>query len=98
MRARPVTYRELLRTGRAGGAIEGHGRRTVDAEVVRRCCTTGASEVDPRGLCLLGVRVRGQLDLAGTTVDFPLRFENCEFEAAPIFENAQVSSLHITDS
>nr|WP_221377295.1 hypothetical protein [Actinoplanes polyasparticus] len=98
MRTRPVTYRELLRTSRLGGIVDGSGRRTIDAEVIRRCCTTGAPQVDPRGIRLRGIRVLGQLDLAGTSVEFPLRFESCAFEAAPILENAQVSSLLIVDS
>src|SRR5689334_15034387 len=94
MRVRPVTYRELIRVCRAGGVLEG---RTVEASVIRRCAVEGSS-VDPRGLHLRRVVVRGQLDLAGATVAFPLRFEGCRFEAAPVLTDAQLPALAITDS
>jgi hypothetical protein len=96
---RRVSYSELLRTCRAGGVVEGHGRRMIDAEVIRRCCAgTRASEVDRRGMRLRNIHVAGPLDLAGADVDFALRFEGCVFDSAPNLENAQVSSLAIVGS
>ncbi|WP_250034913.1 hypothetical protein [Paractinoplanes maris] len=94
MRTRPVTYRELLRVGRAGGVLQDG---SVDAGVLRRCAIEG-SKVDPHGLHLRRVHVRGRLDLAGATIGFPLRFEECRFDAAPVLTNAQVPSLAITGS
>jgi hypothetical protein len=91
-----LIYREFRRACRRGVVVDGHGRRCVDAEVIRRCCLADASEVDPRGLRLRGLRIRGRLDLAGAAVGFPLRFEECTFEDALVFENAQVSTLVVT--
>ncbi|PRY32011.1 hypothetical protein CLV70_102222 [Pseudosporangium ferrugineum] len=93
-----MPYRELLRACRSGGTVDGGGRRGVDADAIRRCCTADAARVDPRGLHLRHLRVRGTLDLAGTEIGFPVRFHGCTFDAAPVLENARLPALTITDS
>ena len=50
----------------------------------------------PRGLRLADAVVVGRLDLAGLRVPFPLRFEGCEFDAAPVVEGAQLFELSLT--
>ncbi len=76
---------------RAGGA-----GRVVDAGLLRRCCTEFRDEIDPRGVRLTGAVVAGSLDLAGPEVPFPLRFDDCEFEAPPVVEGAQLHELAFT--
>ena len=79
-----VGQAELLNAGRQGQILDGShqgGRRPVDAALLRRCCLEFMDQIDPRGLRLRHIAVRGPLDLAGLTVPFPLRFEDCDFDA-----------------
>jgi hypothetical protein len=80
---------------RQGGELLGG---SIDAWVLRDCCVGGAGLVDPRGLRLRGVRVRGRLDLAGVDVRFPLVFADCAFDEAVDFTGGSVRSLAITGS
>ena len=77
--------------GAAGGV-----RRTVPAALLRQCCHELRDQVDPRGLRLSNVVVTGGLDLAGLTVPFPLRFDGCEFDSAPVVEGAELFELSLT--
>lgn len=90
---------ELIGALRAGDVVEGAvggGRRSVPAELLRRCCHELRDQVDPRGLRLSQVVVTGGLDLAGVTVPFPLRFDRCEFDTAPVVDGAQLYELSLT--
>jgi hypothetical protein len=78
-----------------GGAVGGV-RRAVDAALLRRCCHELKDQIDPRGLRLSNAVVVGRLDLAGLVVPFPLQFEDCEFDAAPVVEGAQLFELSLT--
>ena len=64
--------------------------------MLRRCCHELKHQVDPRGLRLNNVIVVGCLDLAGLEVPFPLRFDGCEFDSAPVVEGAQLFELSLT--
>jgi hypothetical protein len=70
----------------------------ADGDLIRRCCTDDANAVDPRGLRLRGLTVRGGLDLAGVDVAFPLVFHECWFEQPLVLDGAEVRSLVITGS
>ena len=72
------------------------GRRPVSAALLRRCCLELKDQIDPRGLRLRHATVTGPLDLAGLEVPYPLRFEDCEFDAAVIVEGAQLRELALT--
>ena len=90
---------ELIGVLRAGGVVQGAaggGLRSVPAELLRRCCHQLRDQVDPRGLRLSQVAVTGGLDLAGLTVPFPLRFDECEFDTAPVVDGAQLDELSLT--
>jgi hypothetical protein len=96
---------ELLSALRDGLAIDGAApgdvagaKRTVPAAVLRRCCHELKDQVDPRGLRLANAVITGHLDLAGLTVPFPLRFEACEFDSAPVVEGAELFELSLTGS
>jgi hypothetical protein len=104
-----ISEAELLAAARTGTALSGTApggaapddpadgqRRTVDAALLRRCCLDLAGEIDPRGLRLAAVHVTGQLDLAGITVPFPLRFEDCAFDTAPVLLAADLLDLTVT--
>ena len=94
-----VQESELLdacRRGRVLDCAEGGSRRTVDAALLRRCCLELRSQIDPRGLSLRNAVVLGRLDLAGLEVPFPLRFDGCEFDSAPMVEGAQLHALALT--
>lgn len=94
-----VQEAELLdacRQGRVLDCAEGGARRTVDAALLRRCCLELADQVDPRGLRLRHAVVSGRVDLAGLDVRFPLRFDGCEFDTAPMVEGAQMHELALT--
>ncbi|HEY7147534.1 MAG TPA: hypothetical protein VH637_25075, partial [Streptosporangiaceae bacterium] len=82
-----------------GGVVAsppGAGRASVRAALLRRGCHELASLVDPRGIRLSGLAIEGQLDLAGLRVPFPLSFEDCEFDAAPVVEGADLAGLALT--
>jgi hypothetical protein len=90
---------ELLSALRSGLPIaggEGGAKRTVQAALLRRCCHELKDQVDPRGLRLSNAIIAGRLDLAGLTIPFPLRFEGCEFDSAPVVEGADLFELALT--
>jgi hypothetical protein len=88
-----LTYRQLLKAARTGEAVRAPA---VEAELIRRCCTKDADRADPRGLTVRRASIRGRLDLSGAAVPFPLRFEDCVFDAAPLLERARLATLVIT--
>jgi hypothetical protein len=82
-----IAEAELLGVLRRGLVLDGGlngARRTVSAGLLRKCCHELKDQVDPRGLNLKNVVVAGRLDLAGLAVPFPLRFEKCKFDSAPV--------------
>ena len=92
---------ELLSAGQRGAVLDGTadgGQRTVQADALRRCCRELRDRIDPRGLRLANAIVTGGLDLTGLAVPFPLRFEGCEFDTAPVVEGAQLFELSLTGS
>src|SRR5262245_28906432 len=99
-----ISADELLAAARTGAALSGAAlggtgdgqRRAVDATLLRRCCHDLAGEIDPRGLRLAAAHITGELDLAGLTVPFPLRFEDCTFDSAPVMLAADLLDLAIT--
>ena len=92
---------ELLSAGQRGAVLDGMAddrKRIVQAAVLRRCCHELKDRIDPRGLRLTNAIVTGELDLTGLVVPFPLRFEGCEFDTAPVVEGAQLFELSLTGS
>lgn len=92
---------EILAAARTGSVVDGDDdekRRVLDAAVLRRCCYEMKHEVDPRGLRVRNAVIAGSMDLAGLTVSFPLRFEACEFQSAPVMEGADLFDLHLKGS
>ena len=96
---------ELLGALRSGQPIDGGQatdggeagpKRTIQAALLRRCCHELKDQVDPRGLRLRNAVIAGRLDLAGLTVPFPLRFDGCEFDSAPVVEGADLFELALT--
>ena len=96
---------ELLSALRGGQPIDGSQpddggvagvNRTVQAALLRRCCHELKDQVDPRGLRLRDAVIAGRLDLAGLSVPFPLRFDGCEFDSAPVVEGADLFELALT--
>jgi len=90
---------ELLDACRRGRVLDcgpGGTHRTVAAALIRRCCLELRDQVDPRGLRLRNAVVAGCVDLAGLDVRFPLRFDGCEFDTAPMVEGAQLHELALT--
>jgi hypothetical protein len=71
-------------------------KRAVQAALLRRCCHELKDQIDPRGLRLVNAVVIGCLDLAGLVVPFPLRFDGCEFDSAPVVEGAELFELSLT--
>lgn len=91
---------ELLGALRSGSAVDGGlngAKRAVSAGIVRRCCFELRDQVDPRGLQLKNAVIVGCLDLAGLTVPFPLRFDACEFDCAPVADGAELFELSLTN-
>src|SRR5690348_3299336 len=81
------------RYGRLAGGVAG---RYVPGRLVARDSAELRDQIDPRGVRLTGAVVAGPLDLAGLEVPFPLRFDDCEFEAPPVVEGAQLHELAFT--
>jgi hypothetical protein len=91
----------LLSAGQRGVVIDGMAdehKHTVQAALLRECCHELKDRIDPRGLRLSNVIVTGGLDLTGLVVPFPLRFEGCEFDTAPVVEGAHLFELALTGS
>ncbi|MCT9934892.1 hypothetical protein N5079_32265 [Planotetraspora sp. A-T 1434] len=83
----------LLRACAAGQAIQADGQDLlIEAHLVRELCRRGREEMDPRGLVIEGARIRGDLDLSGMEVPFPLRFVGCVFDR-PV--NLDGADLHL---
>ncbi len=96
-----VGQAELLdacREGRVLECSEGGTRRSVSADLLRRCCRGLKDQVDPRGIRLHEAVVTGYLDLTGMDVPFPLRFDGCEFISALAVEGAVLHELTLTGS
>jgi hypothetical protein len=90
---------ELISAAQRGSVLDAAAdgaKRAVPAALLRRCCHELKDQVDPRGLRLASAVVTGRLDLAGLAVPFPLRFDGCEFEAAPVVEGAELFELSLT--
>jgi len=96
---------ELLAALRSGEPVNGSQpddggaagvKRAVQAALLRRCCHELKDQVDPRGLRLRNAVITGRLDLAGLSVPFPLRFDGCEFDSAPVVEGADLFELALT--
>ena len=90
---------ELISSYQNGAVVDGSlgGRkRAVQADLLRGCCREFKDQIDPRGLRLNNAVVVGCLDLAGLAVPFPLRFEECEFDSAPVLEGAEIFELSLT--
>ncbi|MBG0815697.1 hypothetical protein [Planomonospora sp. ID82291] len=65
--------------GRAVRAQDGE-ELVVGAHLVRELCRRDRDEIDPRGLAIEGAQIKGDLDLSGMEVPFPLRFTDCVFD------------------
>ncbi len=92
---------ELLAACRSGSVLDGRDggdRRPIDAALLRRFCRQLKNDIDPRGIRVAHATVVGQLDLAGLDIPFPLSFDDCEFDAAPVVEGAQLFGLSVTRS
>lgn len=77
------------------GRVVDFAKGALDAEVIRAFCVARRAG-DPRGVQIVNAVVSGQLDLAGVELAVPLRFQECEFEGAPILDGASISALSIT--
>lgn len=86
---------DACREGRVLDCAVNGARRILDAAVVRRRCRAKA-DVDPRGLRLRNAVIAGSMDLAGLDLPFPLRFEECEFDSAPVVAGASLAELALT--
>jgi hypothetical protein len=90
---------ELISVGKGGVVVDAamNGvKRVVQAAMLRKCCYELKDQIDPRGLRLSNAVVAGCLDLAGLVVPFPLRFDGCEFDSAPVVEGAELFELALT--
>jgi hypothetical protein len=85
---------ELERRWLAGQVVDLAGG-PLDAETLRRFCVHRAAETDKRGVRIANAVLTGVLDLAGVEVPFPLRFDGCRFEAAPVLHGASLFELAI---
>ena len=94
-----ISEAEILGAFREGRALDcaRYGiRRRVEASFLRHCCLELRDQVDSRGISLRRAAITGRLDLAGTEVPFPLRFDKCVFGSAPTFEGAYLQELALT--
>ena len=92
---------ELASALRSGGVVDGAAngiRRVVPAGLLRKCLREIGAEADTGGLRLDNAIVAGRFDLTGLVILFPLRFQGCEFDAAPVLEGAQLFELALRDS
>lgn len=85
----------VFREGQVADLAPGGKRGQVDAAFIRRCCLELKEQIDPRGLNVRNAVIVGSLDLAGLEVPFPLRFDGCGFESAPVLHGAQLHELSL---
>ncbi len=74
--------------------------RIVRANVIR-ALLLGASEREPGeapGIRLRGARISGRLDLMGTTIDWPLVCEYCQFDNEVRLVESETKTIRITHS
>jgi hypothetical protein len=64
--------------------------QSVRSELIRWMCTRANEFVDPSGLLIWYTRITGNLDLAHTTVPWPLAFGGCLFD-----ENIELHGAHL---
>jgi len=96
-----INETELSNALQTGAVLEGARtgvKRKVQAALIRKYCLELKQQVDPHGLQLNNAVIVGCLDLAGLVVPFPLRFDECEFDAAPFVEGAELFDLVLTNS
>lgn len=90
---------EMISTLQSGALVDGAKdgvKRLVQATLLHKCCHELQAQIHPRGLRVNNAVVVGCLDLAGLTVPFPLRFDACEFDTAPVVEGAELFELSLT--
>lgn len=95
-----IEQAELSAACRSGTVVDGKKdgqKRIVKAALVRKCCHELHGQAESRALRLSNAVVIGCLDLTGLTVPFPLRFDGCEFDTAPMLEGAQLFGLSLTN-
>ena len=85
-----------FRAAVAAGTVLDLDGKSIDADVIRRACIDRDAIVDPRGIRLARAVVAGTLDLTGADIGFPLRFDECSFEQAPILHGARVKEFVLT--
>lgn len=95
-----IRLRELLGAARAGDVLNGGASgvlRRVSASHIRRLCQRPTGKIDAQGIRLKNVLVAGELDLAGLSIPFPLRFASCEFSEPLIIEGAELHDLALRE-
>jgi hypothetical protein len=72
----------------------------VVADVLRRVLVDRelASRADPRGLTIRGAVVVGELDLADSSVGYPLRLLGCRFTNSLTLDQAAVKTINVAGS
>ncbi|MEV1168454.1 hypothetical protein [Nonomuraea sp. NPDC049784] len=87
--------RRLWRAIRDGDCFE--DEVTVRGQVIRHLLLTPPPPIDGQMLHLRarGVRISGELDLAGTDIAIPVHFQDCLFEATPILDHAKLPSIRL---
>ncbi|HEX6873393.1 MAG TPA: hypothetical protein VF163_20030 [Micromonosporaceae bacterium] len=95
-----VAEADLERAFVAGMVVDcadGERRRSVDAALLRWLIVRRSADFDPHGIRLRHAMIAGTLDLAGVELPVPLRFDDCEFEAAPDLAGARLVDLALVD-
>ncbi len=80
--------------------VEQTDQRILAADVVRTLLTRSnpAWSVTRAGVCVVGARITGVLDLAGATIDFPIAFVNCHFVHEISLRGATLQSVFLGGS
>jgi hypothetical protein len=74
--------------------------RDIRAELIRWLCVDhqAASQVDPKGIRVIGARIVNVLDLALVNVPIPIVLDNCDFKSPIVLNGAELPYLELDGS
>jgi hypothetical protein len=74
---------------------EGDEQNNIRASIIRSLCVDRevVEWVDPRGIRIRGARIIARLDLANTTVRYPIEFVECRFTDSINLSSAQIERI-----
>lgn len=97
----PTILRDALRRGHRVNPVTSAPDRysgAIGASELRAVLLAPPSDVDPRGLTIVGAVIRGRLDLSYARIQFPVRLLRCSIPGGIAADTAHLGILDLTGS